>query len=411
VDRFKVGSTLVGLEALAERLGEYPGSVVVCEPTSMTWLGIAIAAERAGCVVSLVGTRHSARLRGALSGKQKSDVIDADMLSRAGEFFELEPVRLPSPAQLALRRVVKRRHRLVVQANRTHRRITALAAWVFPDVWKVCASSRAASFSLLGRWPHLGALSRAHVSTIAEVIAASTRGVTDVQRRAERIHDAARAWVEFWDRRLDLDAVADELTELLEEYDHGQERIARAEAEAARRWEAAWGDDELLLSVPGMGPVVAPAVRAFFCDGSGLGDTKAAQSYVGLAPSNWSSGTVAQPSRAITKEGPEELRLAFYLAANAARTVDPQLAAFYRRLMVERGHCHSKATCAVARKLIARTWVTITTGVPYEMRDLDGRPITRRAAKELARSFAVPDQVRQRSRSHTVETRRGRLAS
>jgi hypothetical protein len=66
-------------------------------------------------------------------------------------------------------------------------------------------------------------------------------------------------------------------------------------------------------------------------------------SFVGVAPSNWSSGTVNQPSRAIRKEGPDELQLAFYQAANAARTVDPQLAAFYRMLMVERGHCHAQA--------------------------------------------------------------------
>jgi hypothetical protein len=52
--------------------------------------------------------------------------------------------------------------------------------------------------------------------------------------------------------------------------------------------------------------------------------------------------------------------------------------------MVERGHPHAKATCAVARKLVARTWVTTTTGSSYELRDVDGTPVTRRRAKELA---------------------------
>lgn len=411
VDRFKIPSTLVGLDRLTERLAEHPGSVVVCEPTSMTWLSIGIAVERAGCEMSLIGTRHSARLRGALIGKQKSDVIDADMLSRAGEFFDLARTELGCPDQLALRRIVQRRHRLVVDANRTHRRITSLASWAFPDVWRVVATSRAASLGLLRRWPHLRSLSRARVCTIAEVLAANTRGVADVSRRAERIRDAARAWAEFWDGHLDLEALEWELVQMLSEYDAAQERIARAEAEATRRWEQRWGDDTLLLSVPGMGPVIAPTVRAFLGDGTHLPNAKAAQSFVGLCPSNWSSGTVSQPSRAITKEGPEELRLAFYLAANSARMVDPQLAEFYRRLMVERGHCHAKATCAVARKLIARVWVTITTGSPYEYRDLDENPITRRRARELVTELAVPDHVRARSRGHAAATRRGRLAS
>ena len=154
----------------------------------------------------------------------------------------------------------------------------------------------------------------------------------------------------------------------------GEERLSRAEAQATLRWECLWGDDPLLLSVPGMGPKVAPTVRAFMGDASQFSVAKEAQAYVGLNPSNWSSGLTNQPSRAITKEGPEELRLAFYQAANVARSLDPQLAGFYRRLMVERGHCHTKANCAVARKLVARTWATLTTGVPMSFATLRARP-------------------------------------
>jgi len=59
-------------------VGAYPGVVAVAEPTSMTWLGLSIA---------LRGARHAARLRGAIIGKDKSDVIDADVLATAGEVF------------------------------------------------------------------------------------------------------------------------------------------------------------------------------------------------------------------------------------------------------------------------------------------------------------------------------------
>jgi hypothetical protein len=51
-----------------------------------------------------VGNRHAGRLRGALAGKNKSDVIDAEVLSRAGELFALPPARTPDAAELALRR-------------------------------------------------------------------------------------------------------------------------------------------------------------------------------------------------------------------------------------------------------------------------------------------------------------------
>ena len=77
--------------------------------------------------------------------------------------------------------------------------------------------------------------------------------------------------------------------------------------------------------------------------------------------------------------------------------------------MVERGHCHTKANCALARKLVARTWATLRSGTPYELRDLDGKPITRRAATTLAATLEVPDDVRRRSRSHSAATHRARL--
>jgi hypothetical protein len=118
-----------------------------------------------------------------------------------------------------------------------------------------------------------------------------------------------------------------------------------------------------------------------------------------------------QSRRAISREGPAPLRLAFYQAGSVARTMDPQLAAFLHRIMTEYGHCHTQATIAVARKLAERTWKTLTTGQKmYELRDLEGQPVTKRAAKELiAYRYTVTPKQRSQSRSHTIEAKRARL--
>ena len=99
VEDFVVPPTLSGMGMLSKRLAVYPGVVAVAEPTSMTWLPLAIALGEAGGQLALVGNRHSARLRSALAGKNKSDPIDANVLSRAGEFFSLEPARIPNGCQ------------------------------------------------------------------------------------------------------------------------------------------------------------------------------------------------------------------------------------------------------------------------------------------------------------------------
>ena len=85
------------------------------------------------------------------------------------------------------------------------------------------------------------------------MVAAHTRGVANVEGRAQRIRSAARDWVEFWNGHLDLDALAWETAELLADLTAADARVDRATQTTRRYWEQLWGDDPVLLSVPGMG--------------------------------------------------------------------------------------------------------------------------------------------------------------
>lgn len=71
-------------------------------------------------------------------------MIDADVLTRAGELFDLHPLRPVDPAQLALRRACVRRGAAVIDGNRYLRRLISLARWAFPDVWNGLRQSRTA---------------------------------------------------------------------------------------------------------------------------------------------------------------------------------------------------------------------------------------------------------------------------
>jgi hypothetical protein len=125
LEQFVVAPTLSGLSTLTElstltgRLAAYPGALAVAEPTSMTWLPLAVALGNAGGSLALIGNRHSTRLRSALAGKNKSDPIDAEGLSRAADLFSLDTAWIPEPAELALRRAVQRRHKVLIDSNRS----------------------------------------------------------------------------------------------------------------------------------------------------------------------------------------------------------------------------------------------------------------------------------------------------
>jgi len=134
-------------------------------------------------------------------------------------------------------------------------------------------------------------------------------------------------------------------------------------------------------------------------DSTHLRPAKAAAAHVGLNPSNWESGQYRSPSRHITKQGPADLRLLLYQAANVARHHDPGLAAHYRRLMCDRGHTHISANSAIARKLAGRAWKILQTKQPYEIRDLDGNPIDPVTARAICAELAVPADTRRRNRA------------
>ena len=247
---FAVPPTLAGMAMLTRRLAEHAPALAVAEPTGMTWLAIGHAVRAAGCDLTLVQPRHSARLRGAIAGKHKTDVADADMLAGCADVFGLTATTLPSPAQIALRRAVRRRHRAIVDAHRSECRLWALAAWAFPDVWHACQHAQPLLQPLLRCWPHLSQLARARTASIAALCRQRLRRPGDVDRRAERIRDTAAGWADFWQDRLDLDALAWEITELLDDIAAADARIDRAAGHAHQLWRAAWDHDDLLTSLP-----------------------------------------------------------------------------------------------------------------------------------------------------------------
>ena len=108
------------------------------------------------------------------------------------------------------------------------------------------------------------------------------------------------------------------------------------------------------MTHPGVGPVTALATEVFLGDPARFADGKAVASYIGLIPSEYSSGDRQRRGR-LTKQGNPMLRFLWCEAAIHAARRDPALARFYRRKLQQKGL--GKARVAVARKLGIRLWV------------------------------------------------------
>jgi transposase len=118
-----------------------------------------------------------------------------------------------------------------------------------------------------------------------------------------------------------------------------------------------------LMTHPGVGPVTALATEVFLGDPARFVDGKAVASYVGMIPSEYSSGA-RQRLGALTKQGSPFLRFLWCEAAIHAVRGDPALRRFYRRKLQQKGL--GKARVAVGRKLGIRLWILLRDQIDYE---------------------------------------------
>jgi transposase len=119
----------------------------------------------------------------------------------------------------------------------------------------------------------------------------------------------------------------------------------------------------LLMTHPGVGPVTALATDVFLGDPARFEDGKAVVSYVGMIPSEYSSGG-QQRLGGLSKQGSPFLRFLWCEAAVHAARRDPDLQRFYRRKLTQKGL--GKARVAVARKLGIRLYIMLRDQIDYQ---------------------------------------------
>ena len=113
-----------------------------------------------------------------------------------------------------------------------------------------------------------------------------------------------------------------------------------------------------LMTHPGVGPVTALATEVFLGDPGRFADGKALASYVGMIPSEYSSGSRRRLG-ALSKQGNPLLR---FLWGEAAMHAVRQR--FYRRKLAQKSL--GKARIAAARKLGIRLWIMSRDQIGYE---------------------------------------------
>src|SRR5262249_55802090 len=114
---------------------------------------------------------------------------------------------------------------------------------------------------------------------------------------------------------------------------------------------------------PGVGPVTALATEVFLGDPRRFADGKAVASYIGMIPSERSSGGRQRLGK-LSKQGNAFVRHLWGEAALHAVRPDPELKRFYQRKLIKKGL--GKAKAAAARKLGIRLWIMLRDQIDYK---------------------------------------------
>jgi transposase len=153
-------------------------------------------------------------------------------------------------------------------------------------------------------------------------------------------------------RRKDLFDLLEEMNKHIEPLDEAVQAAAAEHAEA-----------RLLMTHPGVGPIVSLAYMLAIGDWRRFARGKKVASYLGLIPAEASSGKHPQRLGHISKQGNTLLRWLLVEAATKAQRQEPSWHRQYLRLSVNKHHGVAKV--AIAHKLAVRLYWMLRSGKDY----------------------------------------------
>jgi transposase len=412
--RFRLTSdSLSGLVAKF-RDGLPAGSTItaVMEPTGMSWFPVARWLEQAGIKAIRVKGQRVRALRRYLSEHTKTDAADAYVLGAIPLFggVPVDPVYVPNADRHALQRLTRQRERLEEEVATIKRRLIDLVRWASPAIEAVLPDFRTnLAMGILHDMFNPADVIKARRTTLLGLVAKYASGNhPHTGPFADKLVDGLKA-AAIETRRLHGTAVNFELLQLEVAVEIDRMRLLESQlGKLGREIEMLYSKlhpSDALRTIPGIGDALAPLVLGVLHEARRFAGLHQLRGFCGLFPRTNSSGGADQPGQSITQSGNNRIKRALYLAADAARRIDPGLAEVYWRLMVRKGHHHKQALCAVATRIVNRIGKVMRTGEPYELRDHAGKPISVAQGRAIvAEQFSIPVEIRNARRKHRAES-------
>jgi transposase len=393
---------------------------VVMEPTGLSWLPVASYCIQREVIVYLVNTQQVADLRKFYSKHAKSDRISARVLARLPWVNPdtLHPLQLVSADYLSGQRWCKQQEELVQLMTAIKNRVQAWERAFWPGLEQVVGDLFA---PWLRRWREVWydpwQLQSIETSQLAnflveagadpETVEELAAGLQLVAQRAVALFGTPQAAPSpYVDYATLQDQVLRELR-LLASYEAEHEAVYDRVQHLYRQVHPSRD----LESMRGVGENGAAVYTFFVAEVERFATQKKFRGWSGMVPESDQSGDVEKKGLRVTCAGPDLIKKYAYINAEVARQWDPQIAAIYYDQMMHKGNHHNQAVCACATHLLDRVRAVLRDHRPYELRDVDGQPVTPQQARAIVlERYQVPEEVRQRNNQRARKARRDQRA-
>lgn len=379
---------------------DYPLRAVM-EPTGMAWLTVAVPLSRLGVTIYLVNGRRVKDLRYYYKRHASSDRISAKVLAKLPLVDEesLYPLILPTPTQLACQRGCKQDNRLQKMITATKNRIRDCDRFAWPGlekrVFRDLYSPAARRFR--EAWYDPATVVEAGVDGMYQALC-DVANEKELKRLENLVELALNALKLYGFEVIDYPHLQQEMCReqrLLAYLEQDQEAL---NAETVQPLYLELHPSRHLETLQGVGPKGAAVYASFIGVPDRFPDNRHFRGWHGLVPDSRQSGHAESKGLRISRAGPGMVKKYAYINADVARNHDPQIAAVYYDQIVRKGKHHNQAVCACATRLLDRVHAVLRDERPYELRDVDGTPVTAAEARALiAERYAVPEEVRKRN--------------
>jgi transposase len=374
--------------------------VAVMEATGMSWYPVGVYLHQRGVTIYRVNGQKVKELRRVFWRHTGSDRIDAWILARLlqlGPEF-LSPWQPPNGDQLALQRACREFDRWRQIDVAIQNRLQAYDQWAWHGLQKL-VPARARSW-MYRNWYDPWQVKQAGVDQLTASWQAAPSHETEQP-----------SWISRWVER------AEQMTTLFGSpamvgYPQLQATISRQldiQERSRQQREQLW--EEIILplyrqlypaclleSIPGIGVQSAAFYMGFIQDIHRFRSVARFRNWCGMVPRSRQSGQSEAKGLRLTKAGPNLIKATLYQNAHVARLWDVQMAAIYYRQMVKHGKHHHQAICACASHLASRIYAVLKDQRPFQLRDLEGRPIDKSQSRKLCvEEYRVSQKVRQRN--------------